>query len=61
VVAQLEARRDALDRDAITAPDNKGPSLVYNMEERSFLDNLIYRIDTGQPVSQAEIDAALSL
>jgi hypothetical protein len=43
----------------VTPPYNKGPLLIHNMDRASKLDDLINRVQSGQPVSPDEIDQAL--
>jgi len=60
VVAQLEAQRHQVAR-AIQGPvpQNKGPSLIRNIDRYSKLSDLINRLQSGQPVAPDEIDQAL--
>jgi hypothetical protein len=57
-VTQLEAQRGQVAREMITPPYNKGPLLIHNMDRASRLDDLINRVQSGQPVSPEEIDQA---
>jgi hypothetical protein len=40
-------------------PQNKGPALIHNLEQYSKLNDLIARLQSGQPVAPEEIDQAL--
>jgi hypothetical protein len=58
-VTQLEEQRGQISREMITPPYNKGPLLIHNMDRASRLDDLINRVQSGEPVSPDEIDQAL--
>ena len=60
VVAKLEAQRHQVAR-AIQgpAPLNKGTALIRNLDQYTKLDDLITRLQNGQPVAPEEIDRAL--
>lgn len=58
-VAQLEAKKDETSRFMIAPPYNKGPILIQNMDRVSRLNDLINRLQAGQPVSPDEIDQQL--
>jgi hypothetical protein len=58
-VTQLEAQREQASREMATPPYNKGPLLIHNMDRASKLDDLINRVQSGEPVSPDEIDQAL--
>src|SRR5258708_5767226 len=58
VVTQLETQREHASQ-GITDPYRKGPLLIHNMNRASKLDDLINRVQSGQPVSPDEIDQAL--
>lgn len=57
-LAQLEAKQEQVAREAV-GPNAKGPRLVGYMDKRAQLQDLINRIQSGQPVSPNEIDQAL--
>ncbi len=57
-LAQLEMQQEQVSREAMAA-NAKGPLLVSYMDKRAQLQNLINRIQNGQPVSPDEIDRAL--
>ncbi len=59
-VAQLETQRAQVAR-AIQGPvpQNKGPALIHNLDQYSKLNDLINRLQSGQPVAPDEIDQAL--
>jgi hypothetical protein len=40
-------------------PQNKGPALIRNMDQYSKLNDLISRLQSGQPVAPYEIDQAM--
>jgi hypothetical protein len=56
-VRQLEIKQEQVGRQLPEPP--KGPALVRYMAKRSQLQDLINRIQSGQPVSPDEIDQAL--
>ncbi len=56
-VWQLQAKQEQVGRQLPEPP--KGPALVRYMAKRSQLQDLINRIQSGQPVSPDEIDQAL--
>ena len=56
-VRQLQAKQEQVGRQLPEPP--KGPALVRYMAKRSQLQDLINRIQSGQPVSPDEIDQAL--
>ncbi len=56
-VRQLQAKQEQFGRQLPEPP--KGPALVRYMDKRSQLQDLINRIQGGQPVSPDEIDQAL--
>jgi hypothetical protein len=56
-VAQLQAKQEQVGRQLPEPP--KGPALVRYMDKRSQLQDLINRIQSGQPVSPDEVDQAL--
>ena len=56
ILAQLEQKHRRLDRHMMRVPNNKGPALAFYMDERARLDNLINRINAGQPVDPDEIN-----
>lgn len=58
-VTQIEEQRGQISREMITPPYNKGPLLIHNMDRASRLDDLINRVQSGEPVSPDEIDQAL--
>jgi hypothetical protein len=57
-VTQLQTQREQVSREMV-APNSKGPLLIHNMDRASKLDDLINRVQSGQPVSPDEIDQAL--
>src|ERR1700758_2851919 len=57
VVEQLQAKQKQLGQQLPEPP--KGPALVRYMDKRSHLQDLINRLESGQPVSPDEIDQAL--
>jgi len=59
-VAQLEVQQHQV-AQAIQGPvpQNKGPALIHNLEQYSKLNDLITRLQSGQPVAPEEIDQAL--
>jgi len=40
-------------------PENKGPALIRSMDQYSKLNDLISRLQSGQPVAPDEIDQAM--
>jgi hypothetical protein len=56
-VGQLQATKDQVSRQLPEPP--KGPALARYMDKRARLQDLINRIQSGQPVSPDEIDQAL--
>ena len=58
-VTDLQAKREQVSRQMLMPPYNKGPILIHNMDRYSNLNDLINRIQSGQPVSPDEIDQAL--
>jgi hypothetical protein len=56
-VWQLQAKQKQVGRQLPEPP--KGPALVRYMDKRSQLQDLIDRIQSGQPVSPDEVDQAL--
>lgn len=58
-VAQLETQRAQVARAMQVPPQNKGPALIRNMDQYSKLNDLINRLQSGQPVAPDEIDQAL--
>jgi hypothetical protein len=56
-VGQLQAKQEQVGRQLPEPP--KGPALVRYMDKRSQLQDLINRIQSGQPVSPDEVDQAL--
>lgn len=58
VTAQLEAKQQEEWREAQLS-HAKGPRLVHYMDKNARLQDLINRIQGGQPVSPDEIDQAL--
>src|SRR5260370_29858590 len=56
-VGQLQAKQEQVGRQLPEPP--KGPALVRYMDKRSQLQDLINRIQNGQPVSPDEVDQAL--
>ena len=57
VLSELQAKQEQLGRQLPEPP--KGPALIRFMSKRLQLQNLINRIQTGQPVSPNEINQAL--
>jgi hypothetical protein len=57
-LAQLEAKQEQVSLKA-SSPNAKGPLLVRYMDKQAQLQDLIDRIQSGQPVSPDEIDQAL--
>jgi hypothetical protein len=57
-LAQLEAQQEQVSRNALAA-NVKGPQLLRSMDKQAQLQDLINRIQSGQPVSPDEIDHAL--
>ena len=55
-VTELQAKKEEVSRFMQTPPFNKGPILIHNMDRVSNLNDLINRLQTGQPVSPDEID-----
>ena len=58
-VEQLETQRAQVARAMQVPPQNKGPALIRNMDQYSKLNDLIGRLQSGQPVAPDEIDQAL--
>jgi hypothetical protein len=58
-VTELQAKREQVSRFMLTPPLNRGPVLIHNMDRVSKLNDLINRIQSGQPVSPGEIDQQL--
>ena len=58
-VEQLETQRAQVARAMQVPPQNKGPALIRNMDQSSKLNDLINRLQSGQPVTPDEIDQAL--
>ena len=58
-VTELQAKKEQVSRAMLMPPYNKGPILIHNMDRVSKLDDLINRLQTGQPVSPDEIDQQL--
>jgi hypothetical protein len=58
-VAQLETQRDQVARAMQIPPQNKRPALIRNMDQYSKLNDLINRLQSGQPVAPDETDLAL--
>lgn len=58
-VEQLETQRAQVARAMQVPPQNKGPALIRNMDQYSKLNDLISRLQSGQPVAPDEIDQAL--
>ncbi len=58
-VGQLETQREQVARAMQVPPQNKGPALIRNMDQYSKLNDLINRLQSGQPVAPDEIDQAL--
>jgi hypothetical protein len=56
-ITQLQAREEQVARQMPEPP--KGPALVRYLDKRSQLENLISRIQAGEPVSPDEIDQQL--
>jgi len=56
-VWQLQAKQEHLGRQLPEPP--KGPALMRYMDKRSQLQDLINKIQSGQPVSPDEVDQAL--
>jgi len=56
--AKLETKREEVSR-AMLQPNAKGPLLVRCMDRYSQLNDLINRVQNGQPVAPDEIDQAL--
>jgi hypothetical protein len=57
-LAQLETKQEQVSLKA-SGPNAKGPLLVRYMDRQAQLQDLINRIQSGQPVSPDEIDQAL--
>jgi hypothetical protein len=57
-LANLEAEQEQVSHQA-SAPNAKGPLLVHYMNREAQLQDLINKIQSGQPVSPDEIDQAL--
>ena len=58
-VEQLATQRAQVARAMQVPPQNKGPALIRNMDQYSKLNDLIGRLQSGQPVAPDEIDQAL--
>jgi hypothetical protein len=58
-VTQLETQQGRVSREMLSPPYNKGPLLIHSMDRASKLNDLIDRVQSGQPVSPDEIDQAL--
>ncbi len=58
-VNELQAKREEVSKQMLTPPFNRGPILIHNMDRRSKLNDLINRLQSGQPVSPDEIDEQL--
>ncbi len=58
-VEQLETQRAQVARAMQVPPQNKGPALIRNMDQYSKLNDLISRLQSGQPVAPDEIDQAM--
>ena len=58
-VSALQAKKDEVSKFMLTPPFNRGPMLIHNMDRVSQLNELINRIQSGQPVSPDEIDQQL--
>ena len=58
-VEQLETQRAQVARAMQVPPQNKGPALIRNMDQYSKLNDLISRVQSGQPVAPDEIDQAM--
>jgi hypothetical protein len=58
-VTELQAKKEQVSKFMLTPPLNKGPILIHNMDRVSKLNDLIDRLQTGQPVSPDEIDQQL--
>ena len=58
-VSELRAKKDQVSRFMLTPPFNRGPVLIHNMDRVSKLNDLINRLQTGQPVSPNEINEQL--
>ena len=58
-VTELQVKQDQVSRQMLMPPYNKGPILIHNMDRASQLNDLIERIQSGQPVSPDEIDQQL--
>ena len=58
-LAQLETQRAQVARAMQVPPQNKGPALIRNMDQYSKLNDLISRLQSGQPVAPDEIDQAM--
>ena len=56
-IGQLQVKQEQVARQLPEPP--KGPALARYMDKRSQLQDLINRIQSGQPVSPDEIDQAL--
>jgi len=57
-VAQLETKKEQVS-SAMRQPNAKGPLLVRYIDRYSQLNDLIDRVQNGQPVAPDEIDQAL--
>jgi hypothetical protein len=58
-VTELQAKKEQVSRQMLTPPLNRGPILIHNMDRVSQLNDLINRLQSGQPVSPDEIDQQL--
>src|SRR5260370_17467155 len=58
-VEQLETQRAQVARAMQVPPQNKGPPPIRNMDQYSKLNDLISRVQRGQPVKPPEIDQTL--
>jgi hypothetical protein len=58
-VTELQAKKEQVTSQMLTPPYNRGPILIHNMDRASQLNDLIKRIQSGQPVSPDEIDQQL--
>lgn len=58
-VEELETQRAQVARAMQVPPQNKGPALIRNMDQYSKLNDLISRLQSGQPVAPDEIDQTM--
>jgi hypothetical protein len=58
-ISELQAKKEQVSRAVRMPPDNRGMSLIHNMDRMSELNDMINRLQTGQPVSPDEIDQQL--